>query len=68
MYLIHEAIKSAQQTPDLVYLTGGSARSRFLKDGITFYLGASIPLLEGDHFGSVVNGLGVWAAKNKTPA
>ncbi|HRH75967.1 MAG TPA: molecular chaperone [Cellvibrionaceae bacterium] len=68
LYLIHEAIKSAQQTPDLVYLTGGSARSRFLKDGITFYLGASIPLLEGDHFGSVVNGLGVWAAKNKTPA
>lgn len=62
-HLIQEAIKSAQQQPDLVYLTGGSAKSRLLRDAIAQHLGSCVPLLEGDHFGSVVNGLGIWAEK-----
>ncbi|MFO1370635.1 MAG: molecular chaperone [Marinagarivorans sp.] len=61
-HLIKEAIKSAQRQPDLVYLTGGSAKSRFIKEAIAHHLGNSTPVLEGDHFGSVVNGLGIWAA------
>ena len=62
-HLVNEAITQASAKPDLVYLTGGSAKSKLLKQTLAEYLGADIPLVEGDHFGSVVAGLGVWAAK-----
>lgn len=61
--LIKEAITQAATQPDLVYLTGGSAKSKLLKHTLSDFLGGSTPLVEGDHFGSVATGLGVWAAK-----
>jgi hypothetical chaperone protein len=61
--LVKEAINRAQTKPDVVYLTGGSAKSKLLKQALSEHLGASIPLIEGDHFGSVVAGLGIWAQK-----
>lgn len=61
--LVQEAIKQAQVKPDLVYLTGGSAKSTLIKKALNDCLGTNMPLIEGDHFGSVVAGLGVWAAK-----
>jgi hypothetical chaperone protein len=61
--LAQEAINQAQIKPDLVYLTGGSAKSLLVKQALNETLGTTIPLVEGDHFGSVVAGLGVWAQK-----
>lgn len=61
--LVQHAITQAQTKPDLIYLTGGSAKSRLVKHALTEFLGADMPLVEGDYFGSVVTGLGVWAKK-----
>lgn len=63
LHLVDEAIKRAQTLPDIVYLTGGSAKSALIKQALNRRLGAAIPLIEGDHFGSVVAGLGIWADK-----
>ncbi len=65
-HLTQEAINQTQQEPDLVYLTGGGAKSRLLKETLTQHLSSHMPLIEGDHFGSVVSGLGVWAGRMST--
>jgi len=61
--LVQQVITQAQTKPDLVYLTGGSAKSHLVKNALTEFLGAETPLVDGDYFGSVVTGLGVWAQK-----
>jgi len=60
--LMHEAIKQAEVTPDLIYITGGSAKSPVIRQAIKHNIGA-IPVIDGDHFGSVANGLTLWADK-----
>lgn len=62
MKLITEAIQQAACTPDLVYVTGGSAQSPVLRQAIRDYLG-EIEVVDGNHFGSVATGLTVWAKK-----
>ena len=59
--LARAAINQAGCSPDLIYLTGGSAKSRLVRDALTRHLGTEVPLIDGDFFGSVVKGLGVWA-------
>jgi hypothetical chaperone protein len=61
--LISDAIQQAATKPDVVYLTGGSAKSPLIQQAIRALLGADIPLVDGDHFGSVATGLGVWAQR-----
>lgn len=61
--LVQHAITQAQTEPDLIYLTGGSAKSQLVKNALTEFLGVDMPLVDGDYFGSVVTGLGVWAKK-----
>ena len=61
--LVQLAIIEAQTRPDLVYLTGGSAKSHLVKNALSEFLGADMPLVDGDYFGSVVTGLGIWAQK-----
>lgn len=46
--------------PDVVYLTGGSARSPLLRALLQQQL-PGIPLVSGDDFGSVTAGLTRWA-------
>lgn len=46
--------------PDVIYLTGGSARSPLLREAISRVL-PGIPLASGDDFGSVTLGLTRWA-------
>ncbi|GAA0517862.1 molecular chaperone [Tatumella terrea] len=46
--------------PDVIYLTGGSARSPLLREAISRIL-PGIPLASGDDFGSVTLGLTRWA-------
>ena len=46
--------------PDVIYLTGGSARSPLIKKALAEQL-PGIPIAGGDDFGSVTAGLARWA-------
>lgn len=54
------ALDSAQETPNVIYLTGGSARSPLIKQALSALL-PTIPMASGDDFGSVTAGLARWA-------
>ena len=62
MALMQEAVVQAGQKPDLIFVTGGSARSPIIRAAVQQTLG-DIPLLDGDHFGSVTAGLTEWATQ-----
>lgn len=54
------ALESGQETPEVIYLTGGSARSPIIKKALAETL-PGIPIAGGDDFGSVTAGLARWA-------
>lgn len=54
------ALESSHETPDVIYLTGGSARSPLIKKALAAQL-PGIPIGGGDDFGSVTAGLARWA-------
>ncbi|MFT5928314.1 MAG: putative chaperone protein, partial [Candidatus Azotimanducaceae bacterium] len=60
--VVNETIAQAVVKPDLIYITGGSARSPVIRQVITEQIG-DIEVVDGDHFGSVANGLTLWANK-----
>ncbi len=61
--LISEATQQAGSKPDVVYITGGSAKSPLIRKLVLELLGNDIVIIDGDHFGSVAAGLGVWAGR-----
>ncbi|PHI29083.1 molecular chaperone [Budvicia aquatica] len=54
------ALENSRVKPDVIYLTGGSARSPMIKQALAQQL-PGIPLVGGDDFGSVTAGLVRWA-------
>ena len=58
--VMNETIAQAGVTPDLIYITGGSARSPVIRGIIKEQIG-NVDVVDGDHFGSVANGLTLWA-------
>tara|TARA_B100000809_G_scaffold266541_1_gene329767 strand:+ start:819 stop:2204 length:1386 start_codon:yes stop_codon:yes gene_type:complete len=60
--LMQDAMQQAGCQPQLIYVTGGSAKSPLIHAAIERQLGA-IEVVDGDHFGSVAAGLSVWAEK-----
>ena len=54
------ALDESGTRPDIIYLTGGSARSPVLRQALQQQL-PDIPLTSGDDFGSVTAGLARWA-------
>ncbi|UYU33859.1 molecular chaperone [Siccibacter colletis] len=54
------ALDSASEKPDVIYLTGGSARSPLIKAALAQLL-PDTPIAGGDDFGSVTAGLARWA-------
>lgn len=54
------ALESSDTTPEVIYLTGGSARSPIIKRALSQAL-PGIPIAGGDDFGSVTAGLARWA-------
>lgn len=60
MSVVNETIAQASVKPDLIYITGGSARSPVIRQVIADQIG-DIEVVDGDHFGSVANGLTLWA-------
>lgn len=61
--LVKEACGQSSTLPDLVYLTGGSAKSPLIRQALKSYFGKGVALVDGDHFGSVASGLAVWAER-----
>ncbi|CAM4249539.1 molecular chaperone [Vibrio neonatus] len=58
--LVLEAVNQSQITPDVVFMTGGSARSTTLQNAVKSVL-PNIPIVSGNYFGSVTAGLARWA-------
>jgi len=57
---VNLALASSDIKPDVIYLTGGSARSPLLRAALQAQL-PGIPLVGGNDFGSVTAGLARWA-------
>ncbi len=60
--LIASAVNEAQCQPDVIFITGGSAKSPVLSEFIQQQM-PNTPIVAGDHFGSVTSGLARWAEK-----
>ena len=60
MEQVQLALDNSREMPDVIYLTGGSARSPLIKKALAAHL-PGIPIAGGDDFGSVTAGLARWA-------
>lgn len=58
--LVHDVVAQAGVKPDVIFMTGGSARSPFLREAVQAER-PNIPVVSGDYFGSVTAGLARWA-------
>ena len=58
--LMQEAAKQSQTAPDVIYVTGGMAKSPLVEECIRANFG-DIEIVVGDLFGSVTSGLATWA-------
>ncbi|MBJ3816468.1 molecular chaperone [Shimwellia pseudoproteus] len=54
------ALDTSNETPDVIYLTGGSARSPLIRQALAGLL-PGLPIMGGNDFGSVTAGLARWA-------
>jgi hypothetical chaperone protein len=60
--LMKSAVEQAQCQPEVIFVTGGTAKSPVLSEFIQQQM-PNIPIVVGDHFGSVTSGLARWAEK-----
>ena len=60
--LMQSAVKQAQVQPDVIFVTGGTAKSPVISDFIQQQM-PDTQVVIGDHFGSVTSGLARWAEK-----
>ncbi len=60
--LMQSAVVEAQCQPDVIFVTGGTAKSPVLNEFLQQQI-PNIPVVVGDHFGSVTAGLARWAEK-----
>lgn len=58
--LVKEAVSQSGEQPDVIFMTGGSARSPILRQAVADVL-PDVPLVSGNDFGSVTAGLARWA-------
>jgi hypothetical chaperone protein len=60
--LMKDAITHANCEPDVVFVTGGTAKSPVINQFLQRQFNR-IPIVVGDHFGSVTSGLARWASR-----
>jgi hypothetical chaperone protein len=60
--LLMEAEKQSGAKPDVIYVTGGTAKSPLIREFIKSYY-SRVEIVIGDEFGSVASGLTAWANK-----
>ncbi|MBD1566384.1 molecular chaperone [Vibrio sp. S12_S33] len=58
--LVKEAVEQGGVKPDVIFMTGGSARSPILRQAVEQQL-PHVPVVSGNYFGSVTAGLARWA-------
>lgn len=58
--LMQSAVAQAQCQPEVIFVTGGTAKSPVISEFIQQKM-PSTPIVIGDHFGSVTSGLARWA-------
>ncbi len=58
--LVTEAVTLGGTQPDVIFMTGGSARSPILRSAVEQAL-PNVPVVSGNYFGSVTAGLARWA-------
>lgn len=58
--LVKEAVVQSGVTPDVIYMTGGSAKSPILRQAVSELL-PNVEVIAGNDFGSVTAGLARWA-------
>lgn len=58
--LMKEAEQQSNTKPDIIYVTGGTAKSPIVEDAIRSHFG-NVRIVIGDLFGSVTSGLTTWA-------
>lgn len=58
--LVQESMKQSGVKPDVIYITGGSARSPILRKAVQSVL-TDTSIISGDFDGSVTSGLARWA-------
>lgn len=58
--LVKEAVDQGGVKPDVIFMTGGSARSPILRQAVESEL-PNVPVVSGNYFGSVTAGLARWA-------
>ena len=60
--LMTSAVAEAQCQPEVIFVTGGTAKSPVLSEFLQQQM-PGVPLVVGDHFGSVTSGLARWAER-----
>jgi hypothetical chaperone protein len=60
--LMQSAVEQALCQPEVIFVTGGTAKSPVLSEFLQQQM-PNIPIVVGDHFGSVTAGLARWAQK-----
>jgi len=60
--LMQSAVNQAQCQPEVIFVTGGTAKSPVLSEFLQQQM-PNTPIVVGDHFGSVTSGLARWAEK-----
>jgi len=60
--MMDEAVSQAACKPDVIFVTGGTAKSPVIAEFLEEKM-PNIPLVVGDHFGSVTVGLARWAQR-----
>ncbi|WP_440876947.1 molecular chaperone [Thalassotalea sp. PLHSN55] len=60
--LMQAAVEQANCQPDVIFVTGGTAKSPVINQFIKQQM-PNIPIVIGDHFGSVTSGLARWAER-----
>ena len=58
--LVNETLQQAGDQPDVIFITGGSARSPIIRHAVKSVVN-NIPFVNGDYFASVTAGLARWA-------
>ena len=58
--LVQDVMAQSGRLPDVIYMTGGSARSPLLKASVERAM-PNVPIVSGSYFGSVTSGLARWA-------
>jgi hypothetical chaperone protein len=58
--LMQSAVTQAECQPEVIFVTGGTAKSPILSEFLQQQI-PNVPVVVGDHFGSVTAGLARWA-------